>query len=89
MRQLIGVMGVTNAVTLRPRVDVMSVADDIRAALHRSWLFDKDTIVVTAEGGTVTLAGTVPSLHDRRTAERSAWSAAGTVNVVNLIKIAG
>lgn len=87
VRQLTGVTGLTNCITIKPRVDVTGVADDIRAALHRSWFFDKETIAVTADGGTVTLTGTAPSLHDRRAAERAAWGATGTVNVVNLITV--
>ncbi len=88
VRQLMGVSGVTNRVTIKPRVDVSEVADDIRAALHRSWFFDPDTIAVSAVGGKVTLSGTAPSLHDRRVAERAAWAAGGTVDVANLITIA-
>jgi osmotically-inducible protein OsmY len=87
VRQLTGVTGLTNRVTIKPRVDVMGVADDIRAALHRSWFFDTDTVAVTADGGKVTLTGTVRSLHDRRAAERAAWGATGTVDVANLITI--
>jgi osmotically-inducible protein OsmY len=87
VRQLMGVTGVTNRITIKPRVDVMGVADDIRAALHRSWFFDKDTIDVSADGGKVTLSGTVPSLHDSRAAERAAWGATGTVDVTNLLTI--
>ncbi|TPG54029.1 BON domain-containing protein [Sphingomonas glacialis] len=87
VRQLTGVSGITNSVTIKPRVDVIGVSDDIRAALHRSWFFDTDTITVTAEGGKVTLTGTVPSLHDRRAAERAAWSAPGTVDVIDKIAI--
>lgn len=87
VRQLTGVTGLTNHVTIKPRVDVTDIAVAIRSALHRSWFFDKDTITVTAEGGKVTLAGTVPSLRDRNAAERAAWRAAGTVDVLNTITV--
>ncbi|MGY2736388.1 BON domain-containing protein [Sphingomonas sp. UYP23] len=87
VHQLTGVTGLTNRVTIKPRVDVIGVSDAIRAALHRSWFFDPDTISVTVEGGKVTLTGTVPSLHDHRAAERAAWSAPGTVDVINKIAI--
>ncbi|MDY7523696.1 BON domain-containing protein [Sphingomonas sp. 10B4] len=87
VRRLIGVAGVTNRITIKPQVDVVGVADDIRAALNRSWFFDKDTIGVSADGGKVTLTGTVPSLHGRHAAERAAWGAAGTVDVANFITV--
>lgn len=80
-------VGVTNHVTVTPRVDVVDVGNDIRTALHRSWFFDGDTIKVAVDGGTVRLTGSVDSLHDRRVAEKTAWAAAGAVRVENMLEV--
>ena len=88
VRTLAGVVGVINHVTLKPRVDVVDLANDIRTALHRSWFFDGDTIEVSADGGVVRLIGSVDSLHDRKVAEKTAWAAPGVVEVENLLDVA-
>ena len=88
VRPLAGVVGVVNHITLKPRVDVTDVSNDIRTALHRSWLFDGDTIKVSVDGGTVRLTGSVDSPHDRMVAERTAWAAPGAVKVENMLEIA-
>ena len=87
IRRLAGVVGVSNEITIRPRVDVGTMEDDITHALHRSWLVDPKLVSVSAEGGTVTLTGTVATLHDRRVAEATAWAAPGAISVVNLLAI--
>lgn len=87
VRTLAGVIGVINHVTVKPRVDVLDVSNDIRNALHRSWFFDGDTIKVSVDGGTVRLTGSVDSLHDRKVAETTAWAAPGAVKVENLLEV--
>ena len=88
VRPLLGVLGVTNDIAVRARVDVSNVSDEIMHALHRSWFFDPKTILVTAEGGRVTLSGTAKSPHDRQLAAATAWKAAGVTDVENNIEVA-
>ncbi len=88
VRRLAGVVGVVNKITVKPRVNVENVSDDITHALHRSWLFDPKLVTVTADGGTVHLTGTVPTYKDRRTAEATAWASPGAVMVDNRIAVA-
>lgn len=88
VRRLAGVVGVVNKITVKPRVNVENVSDDITHALHRSWLFDPKLVTVTADGGTVHLTGTVPTWKDRRTAEATAWASPGAVMVDNRIAVA-
>ncbi len=87
VRRLAGVVGVINHITVKPRVNVENVSDDITHALHRSWLFDPKLVTVTADGGTVHLTGTVPTYKDRRTAEATAWASPGAVMVDNRIAV--
>ena len=68
VRQLSGVVAVDNRIAIKPQVDVEAVSDRISEALDRSWLFDPKTVTVTAEGGTVTLGGTVRTMQERREA---------------------
>jgi len=88
VRRLFGVVGVSNRITIKPRVNVSNISDDIMHALHRSWFFDPKTIDVTAYGGKVRLSGNVNSPHDRQLAAATAWTAPGVTDVENNIVIA-
>jgi osmotically-inducible protein OsmY len=83
IRSLMGVVGVSDQVTLRPHVSAGNISDNIMHALHRSWFFDVNTIKVTANGGDIRLTGFVHSWHDRRVAAETAWAAPGATSVVN------
>ena len=87
VRGLHGVIGVSDEVTIRPRVNTANLSDDITHALHRSWFFDPQTVFVTAEGGNVHLSGTVHSPHDRQLAADTAWNAPGATYVENDIAV--
>jgi osmotically-inducible protein OsmY len=82
IRSLLGVVALTNLITIKPRVNVMDLSNDITKALHRSRSALK-TIMVTTDGGQVRLTGSVSSWHDRAEAESTAWAAPGTIHVEN------
>ncbi|WP_189677891.1 BON domain-containing protein [Sphingomonas glacialis] len=84
---LYGVVGVLNETTIKPRADATNIGNKIDLALHRS-LFDPKTITVTAQGGKVTLTGSVETPADRYTAGATAWGAAGATEVENDLIIA-
>jgi osmotically-inducible protein OsmY len=86
--RLSGVRGVSNQITIRPVVNASVLNDGITHALHRSWFFDPLTVIVSAEGGTVRLGGTVRTPHERQVAAATAWSAPGVTDVINDIEIA-
>lgn len=88
IRWLFGVVGVSNQIAIRVRPDTGRISDDIRHALHRSWLFDSTTINVSASGGQIRLTGTVRSPHERRVAAATAWAAPGATAVENELRIA-
>ncbi len=87
VRGLFGVVGVTNAISIRPSINTRNLSDDITHALHRSWFFDPKTITVTANGGKIRLTGTVHTSHDRQIAADTAWAAPGATSVENDIAI--
>lgn len=83
VRTLMGVVGVTNQISIKPRVNADNLQDDIQHALHRSIFFQPENVHVSADGGHVKLTGTVTSWMDRRTAGSTAWAANGATHVEN------
>jgi len=87
IRSLMGVIGVSNQILLKPGVSANDVRNDIEKALHRSWYYDPNTIHVAAHGGKVTLTGTVSTWNARQLAGSAAWSAPGATSVDNEIAV--
>jgi osmotically-inducible protein OsmY len=87
VRKLWGVVGVTNEIEIRSRVNTADLSGDITRALHRSW-FDPSNVKVTADGGRVKLSGSVHSWNERSLAGNTAWAAPGATVVENDLVIA-
>ena len=88
VRYLMGVTGVSNSITLKPRISLSAVKADIEAALKRRAISDAKGISVDVQGADVTLSGTVHSWDERDTARNSAWGTPGVRNVVDKMAIA-
>ena len=87
VRGLWGVVGVSNQISIKSRVNIHNLTSDISKALHRSW-FDPTGVSVTADGGKVKLAGHVKSWSERDLAGLTAWAAPGATDVENHLIIA-
>jgi osmotically-inducible protein OsmY len=87
VHHLVGVKGVTNVITLKPRATVTEVKSRIEAAFRRSAELDAQKIQVAIRDGKVILQGRLNSWAERDEAGRTAWAAPGVSQVENLIAI--
>ena len=87
VRPLTGVVGISNAMTLKAVTAPSNVANRIRDALARHAEHEAKHIEVTVNGAVVTLRGTVDSWSERSAAFGAAWSAPGVLSVVNEIVV--
>ena len=87
IRPLMGVVGISNELTLRVRPRATDLSRKIRDALTRQALREAKHIQVDVDGTTVKLSGTVHSWQERAAAQGVAWSAPGVHAVVNELRI--
>jgi osmotically-inducible protein OsmY len=83
-----GVVGITNMLTLRPRVSVTDIKHRIEEALERSAEVDAQQIRVQVQGDVVTLEGKVHVLHERDVVERAVWAVPGVRKIEDHLKVA-
>ena len=81
VRNLTGVRGITNDMTVGPRVQPGEVQAKIEAALRRNAEIDARRINVSVADGRITLSGNVHSSAERDEARRAAWAAPGVTAV--------
>jgi len=86
-RNLIGVRGLTNNITVKPAVSPSNVAAQITAALERQAEREAKNIAIDVEGGVVTLRGKVHSLAEREAAAGAAFAARGVSRIVNKLEV--
>ena len=86
VRDLTGVRGVTNKITVKP-VSSKNVAAEITDALIRHARLEANHITVAVDGAAVTLSGQVDSLPEHDAAIGAAWRARGVAQVVDRLVV--
>jgi osmotically-inducible protein OsmY len=87
VRNLAGVRGVTNAITVAPHATVTDVKSKIEAALKRNAEVDARRINVAVADGKVTLSGNVHSWFERNEVRQAAWAAPGVREIEDNIAV--
>lgn len=87
VRSLLGVVGLSNRITIKPRANAHDIALGIEGALGRSWFFDPKRVGVDVHGDRVRLTGSVHTEHERRLAALMAWNSPGVAMVENDLAI--
>jgi osmotically-inducible protein OsmY len=87
VRDLYGVKGVTNLITVKPRVTPTDIKSKIEESFKRQATLDAMNVKVSVQGSKVTLTGTVRTWAERDAARQAAWSAPGVTEVINEITV--
>jgi osmotically-inducible protein OsmY len=85
---IIGVKGVSCLITIKPKIEIPVVRDNIKKALERSADIEADRIIIETQGNKVTLRGKARSWSERNEVERAAWCAPGVMAVEDELVIA-
>jgi osmotically-inducible protein OsmY len=88
VRDLRGVKGVTNGISIKARISPEDVKKKIEAAFLRSAEIDASRVRVESQDGKAVLSGTVRSWAEREEAQHAAWAAPGVTAVENNITVA-
>ena len=83
IKSLLGVVGVTNNITIKSESMESVEKAGIESALKRNWAFYDNDINVKVSGHRATLTGTVDSLYQKGEAGSIAWNAPGVWSVDN------
>lgn len=87
IRNLTGVHGVRNMVTLAPTASPADIENRIKQALHRQAELEAANINVDVSDGAVSLRGRVHSAWGRREAEQAVWNAPGVKHVDDMLQV--
>ncbi|RFO96047.1 OsmY domain-containing protein [Rhodoferax lacus] len=83
VQALVGVVGISNRITVKPRLSSTDIQRGIERALTRHAEREAKHLQVQVEGSRVTLRGPVGSWAERQAAQGAAWSAPGVTAVSN------
>lgn len=84
---LSGVKGMSNLISLKPKLTTTEVEKAIESAFKRNALLDANKVHVETSGNEVILRGNVRNFTELEEAERVAWAAPGVFSVDNQITV--
>jgi osmotically-inducible protein OsmY len=88
VRDLFGVVGVTNLVKVKPKVSSSDIEKNIHDALARQADREAKQLQILVDGSRVTVRGKVHSWAELRAVQAAAWAAPGVSTVVNDLTVA-
>lgn len=87
IRPLVGLRGLSNKITIRPRANPQDIGAGITAALTRQATREAKHIGIDVQGSVVTLRGKVHSMAERDAAFGVAFTARGVTEVVDELEV--
>jgi osmotically-inducible protein OsmY len=87
VRNLTGVISISNSITMKPETSVAQVKEKVEAALQRQAKADAKSIHVDLSGGMVTLTGYASSWQSIEDAANAAWAPPGVTQVIDQVKM--
>ncbi|HWO31567.1 MAG TPA: BON domain-containing protein [Candidatus Acidoferrum sp.] len=87
VRKLKGVIGVINNIVIKPPIQASDVRAKLKEAFARNAQIDEENIIVTVDGGKVTLSGHVDNWAQDSLAVDTAWSAPGVTQVEDRLAV--
>jgi len=87
LRPLMGVVAISNEITLRAQSKAVDLSRKIEQALTRQALREARKVHVDVDGATVKLTGTVHSWKELEAVQGVAWSAPGVHAVINELRV--
>ncbi len=88
VKDIVGLKGVSNMISIKPRVNIPVVRETIKKALERSADIESDRIIIETSGNKVILRGKARSWSEKNEVEHAAWSAPGVMEVEDDLIIA-
>lgn len=89
VQSLVGVVGVTNRIAVRPRFSPADIQRNIEQALLRQAHRESQHIDIAVDNAVVTLSGKVHSWAERTAAQGAAMAAPGVGRVINHLLVEG
>jgi len=87
VRNLKGVKGISNLISIKPRAIATGVEMTVRGAFRRSAMLVGDQIQIEVDVNRVTLRGKVRNHYEKEEAARLAWAAPGVASVDNHLNV--
>ena len=87
VKNLLGVIGVTNNIRIKSDIEEVTEKEDIESALRRNWSIAENDITVNVSGHKATLTGMVDSWYQKNEAGKIAFNAKGIWAVDNELVI--